>query len=432
MEKNYLGSFGITPTEEKVYLELLKLGETGMGEIIKRTGLHRGTVYNSVNQLVDKGFVSFNDKNGCRYYHISGKKIFEEIALENKKNIEKEFNNVEDLFKETLEKNNKDEKHKIETFLGVNAFKTLFLEMYDECRDKNIEYLFQGRGGEMESIVGEVFYEYVNNLRKKNNIKCRLLFEEKFRNPKEIETKHVIKKYVKDKIKTPLNLWIYGNTILMVFFEMNPITIIKIKNESLASRFKNYFEELWGQPAAFENQRIYRENLVDLTEGVDSMDILCKDDVAPFFIYPHRIKSFIEYREIIRRKRKTLTGNQDVGVFKAYLKLWKSKAKVRYVVGETGIKEFIKMIGENYGKKELKRYLEELKRNLKKYNVEIKVLKDFNPLTMYISDKGFMVVFPAVKEVYGFMTAGDGIKSTFNKLFEDYWNRSEKIDSYLN
>lgn len=161
------------------------------------------------------------------------------------------------------------------------------------------------------------------------------------------------------------------------------------------------------------------------------MNILCKDDVAPFFMYPHRIKKFVEYREIIKGKRQTLTENQDVEIFKAYMKLWKSKAEVKYVVGETAILNFLKMIEEKYGKRELKRYIEELKRNLKKYNVNIKVLKDFNPLTMYISDKGFMVVFPSIKEVYGFMTTGEGIKETFNKLFEDYWKRSEDLESYL-
>lgn len=426
-----LEKFGITPTEEKVYLELLKIGETTIGEIIKRTGLHRGTVYNSMAQLIEKGFVSFVDKDRARYYRISGKKIFEEIVIENKKKVESDFLKVENLFKEMSENNLGQEKHKVETFLGVSAFRTVFIEMYDECRDKKIEYLFQGRGDEIGTVIGEDFYEYTKNMREKNKIKCRLIFEEKFRNPSEVESRNVIKKHVVDKIKTPMNLWIYGDTVLMVFFDMNPLTIIRIRNESLASRFRNYFEELWGQPSTFEDRKIYRENLVDLTEGVDAMNILCKDDVAPFFIYPHRISKFIEYRSLIKGKRQTLTENQDVNIFRAYLKLWKSKAHVRYVVGETSIISFLNMVNEKYGKKEVKRFKEELVKNLKKYNVEIKVLKDFNPLTMYISDKGFMVVFPSIKEVYGFMTSGTGIKGIFNKLFEDYWNRANGLDYYL-
>lgn len=244
MEKSHLGSFGITPTEERVYLELLKLGETGMGDIIKRTGLHRGTVYNSINQLTEKGFVSFTDKNGTRYYRISGKKIFEEIVLENKKNVETDFLKVEQLFKEMSEKNSNKEDHKVETFLGAGAFKTIFLEMYDECKEKKIEYLFQGRGGEMKEAVGESFYDYIENMRTEMGVKCRLILEEKFRNSQEYENKNMTKKYVTDKLKTPLNLWIYGNTVLMVFFDMNPLTIIRIKKgvflRGLKTTLKNY------------------------------------------------------------------------------------------------------------------------------------------------------------------------------------------------
>jgi len=431
MERPNLGPFGITPTEQRVYFEIMNLGETGIGQIIKRTGLHRGTVYNSINKLIEKGFVSYNDNSGVRAYRISGKKIFEEIILEHKKNDEADFIKIEDFFKQVTEKGKNIEKHKVETFLGVSAFKTLFLEMYDECREKKIEYLFQGKGGEMLDVVGSGFYDYTKKLRREFGIKCRLILEEKFRDPNAFEQKNITKKYVNDKINTPLNLWIYGSTLLLVFFDMSPITCIRIRNESLASRFRNYFEELWGQPESFEERKIYRENLVDLTEGVTSMDILCKDDVAPFFIYPHRINKFSEYRAIIRNKRKTLTGNQDREIFKAYMRLWKSGARVRYVVGETAITNFIKMIQENYDKKEVERYLAELKRNLLKYAVDIRVLKDFNPLTLYISEKGFMIVFPSSNEVYGFMTAGSQIKATFNRLFEDYWNRAVEIWQYI-
>ena len=39
-----LEEFGLTITEEKVYLALLKIGESGTAEIIKKTQLHRTTV----------------------------------------------------------------------------------------------------------------------------------------------------------------------------------------------------------------------------------------------------------------------------------------------------------------------------------------------------------------------------------------------------
>ena len=60
MDVNELVSFGMTKTEAKIYLEISKLDETKIGPIIKRTGLHRGTVYNAINDLIEKGFYAIS------------------------------------------------------------------------------------------------------------------------------------------------------------------------------------------------------------------------------------------------------------------------------------------------------------------------------------------------------------------------------------
>mgnify|MGYP001585277646 CR=1 FL=1 len=79
MDIQLLKEFGMTEVEAKIYLELLKLKKSPIGAIIKRTGLHRGTTYNSLNGLIKKGFVSFIDEDKIRYYSCSGEKIFEQI-----------------------------------------------------------------------------------------------------------------------------------------------------------------------------------------------------------------------------------------------------------------------------------------------------------------------------------------------------------------
>ena len=147
MEINELVLFGITKTEAKIYLEIAKLGETQIGPIIKRTGLHRGTVYNSINNLIGKGFLSFVDKDKHRFYKISNRKIFQNIIREKQKEIMDKSKNIEKFF-ENLEKyKEKSEKQDVQVFYGVKSFKNLFLEIYDECKKNNCEYLFQGRGG---------------------------------------------------------------------------------------------------------------------------------------------------------------------------------------------------------------------------------------------------------------------------------------------
>ncbi len=42
-----------------------------LGPIIKRLGLHKGTVYNSVRRLEEKGFISYKNVDGIKSYVVN-------------------------------------------------------------------------------------------------------------------------------------------------------------------------------------------------------------------------------------------------------------------------------------------------------------------------------------------------------------------------
>jgi len=234
----------MTNTEAKIYTEILRLKETTIGPIIKITGLHRGTVYNTINNLIKKGFVSFVDKDRLRYYRGSGKKIFENLIEEreqdinNKKNEIKEFFDYMNKFKDNIDEGN------VEVFHGVESFKSLFLEIFDRCQENNYEYIFQGRGGEMYDVTGEGFDKYTQNLKKKLNIKCRLIVDKETINHPYHDHLYGNTKYLSKGI-SPVNSWIYGDILLLVLFRTKPLTIIKIKSKNLADSFRDNFEYLW-------------------------------------------------------------------------------------------------------------------------------------------------------------------------------------------
>src|SRR3989338_1465204 len=57
-EKEILQELGLSEAEAKVYLTLLEVGSTLAGPVIKKTGLHRGTTYQILQRLKEKGLVS--------------------------------------------------------------------------------------------------------------------------------------------------------------------------------------------------------------------------------------------------------------------------------------------------------------------------------------------------------------------------------------
>ena len=62
MEIETLKQFGLTTNEAIVYQTLLGLGPSLAGQISKKTGLHRRTVYDTTERLIKKGIIGYIQK----------------------------------------------------------------------------------------------------------------------------------------------------------------------------------------------------------------------------------------------------------------------------------------------------------------------------------------------------------------------------------
>ena len=62
---------GLTENESKVYLALVDHGPNLAGQISRKTGLHRRTVYDVTEMLIKKGLIGYILKNNRRYFEAS-------------------------------------------------------------------------------------------------------------------------------------------------------------------------------------------------------------------------------------------------------------------------------------------------------------------------------------------------------------------------
>ena len=83
-----LSELGLTQNEIKIYLALLDIGESLAGTIAENSGIHRRNVYDSLERLIKKGFVSKNhNATLCflMYYYsefgIEDIKLFEDLTF---------------------------------------------------------------------------------------------------------------------------------------------------------------------------------------------------------------------------------------------------------------------------------------------------------------------------------------------------------------
>lgn len=83
-----LESFGLDPEEAMVYLTMIRMGNTTVLEISRRTEIKRGTVYHIINRLIGKNLVKTLVLGKKNYYVAENPKKMSAILDERKRELE--------------------------------------------------------------------------------------------------------------------------------------------------------------------------------------------------------------------------------------------------------------------------------------------------------------------------------------------------------
>jgi sugar-specific transcriptional regulator TrmB len=226
-----LEQIGLSEGEIKVYLALLKLDSAPVSKIKEETNLHRTTIYDFLEKLLNKGLVSHVIKNNVKFYTAAYPDRL--LAL-----IKEKEENVKEVLPELIKLAEfKKEDIKVEVYKGVEGLKTLFNDILRTDQDLIAfgvdETIFKKRF----PLIMEQF------LRKeeKAGIKERLLTSEKIRFV--YKKKNLYYRYVPDEYFGPTPVMTYADRVVNLIWE--PLTIIMIKNKELAQSYKRHFEMLW-------------------------------------------------------------------------------------------------------------------------------------------------------------------------------------------
>ena len=232
-----LKEFGLTSTEEKVYLSLLNIGSSSASEIIKKTQLYRTTVYDVLERLIGKGFASYIIQNKIKFYSATSPSKFLDIAMEEKRmagekqKLAKEiFNKMKSIKKESQAKS------VAQIFVGIKGQKTIMNDIIEEAEDF-IEFGSEGKF--VEDLPA--YTEQWANMRIKEKIKAKIIVTEGSQAPMWEMNKI---RFVPKEYQSPASTFVYGDKVAMFIYE-NPITIILIESKKLAKSYRNYFDLLW-------------------------------------------------------------------------------------------------------------------------------------------------------------------------------------------
>jgi HTH-type transcriptional regulator, sugar sensing transcriptional regulator len=242
MKYKILEKLGLTETEAKIYMILLRLGSTHVTPIIKRAELHRATVYDVLDRLIEKGLVSYIIKEGKRFYEAAPPERFE-IILEEKENKVKEQKKLFKELKPELEglKKLSKVKQEAEVFQGKQGLKTVL----DEVLRQKKPFYALGAQGNFQKFIPEYHNQWHKHMHKKK-IKMYLIYSEKSRKlrTKNTQLPGAEVKFIDKLYDGPSTTHFYNDTILIVTWSEQPL-IIKIKNKNLADNYKHFFNMIW-------------------------------------------------------------------------------------------------------------------------------------------------------------------------------------------
>lgn len=237
LHNNMLEEFGLTKTEERVYLALLKLGESNATEIIKKTQLHRTTVYDVLERLIEKGFASSIFKNKVKFYSSASPTKILEIATEEIHVAEEKQKSAVKIMKEIeLIKQNSENKSIAQIFVGSKGQKTVMNDIIETGED----FLVFGSEGTLRETLPN-YVEQWAEARRKKKIKAKIIATRETKAPvwKLNEIRYVSKEY-----HSPAITMVYGDKVA-IFMDENPFLIIVIDSKKLSQSYRNYFKLIW-------------------------------------------------------------------------------------------------------------------------------------------------------------------------------------------
>jgi len=238
-ELDVLEELGLSEAESKVYLALLDSGSTLAGSVIKKTGLHRGTTYQILQRLKEKGLVSSVVKGKKQYFQPAEPQRLMDVLKEKEEKLQE----ILPALKTKLELSK--EKQEVTVYTGVKGIRSVMDKMLEELNPSG-EYYDFGVSGLFRNVMGP-YWDLWQRKKKKYKIKSQVIFNEelKSKSPELLQDYHGQARFHPREYSSITDTMIYKDTVILFIWTAKPPIAVVIKNKDNAESYKNQFRFLW-------------------------------------------------------------------------------------------------------------------------------------------------------------------------------------------
>ncbi|HAE36703.1 TPA: hypothetical protein DCX66_00235 [Candidatus Nomurabacteria bacterium] len=260
-----LEKLGLKDEEIKIFLYLLENGEQTAGNLAKKAGLPRPSLYGFLKNLQKNGIVIESQKNGIKTFLTCKEEQIKNILDEKIKELEKGKNEIHNLFFE-LQKGNIITSPRLQFFEGKDGVSHV---LKDILLYSNIETKTYWPIKAMLEILGEDFFRKLNKERIKRNIYNRAIWPQ---SQKVDIKKHpylgVGENFLREirlapkEVEFSMGYWIYENKVVFVSSKKECFGFI-IESKEFAEMLSSQFDSIWKQSKIISIPDKYTKKFLD-------------------------------------------------------------------------------------------------------------------------------------------------------------------------
>lgn len=245
MDPKTLERIGLTKGESKVYLALLKLGQTTTGPIVKKSGVTTSKSYKILHRLEEKGLVSHVYKNKVMHFKAATPSKVLDLVTRQYEEIEKRKQDIEKLIPDLIAYQKQiEEEHEAEIYHGLQGLDTLFSQQLRELnKGDNLYVIGITQFKDYSKGVGE-YFKRLQARRDTKGLVSNFLLGENARGSFDYmeESKCTKLRYIPYASLVAIN--VHNDVTIIGIFVGKPI-LFKIKSKAVADNFIHYFKLLW-------------------------------------------------------------------------------------------------------------------------------------------------------------------------------------------
>jgi sugar-specific transcriptional regulator TrmB len=238
MEREALMQLGLSDAESTLYLALLGTGPSRAGSLIKLTGFHKGTTYQVLERLKEKGLVSSVIQGKKQHFQAADPDRLRDMLARKEEALAAALPMLHARQRRTAMTD-------ITVYSGVRGIQSAMDAMLEELNPAGA-YCDFGSSGIFRDVMRGYFSAWQRKKRK-YGIKARVTFSDAIRrtHPDVLKEFHGEARFHPEAYASPTDTMIYNDTVILFLWKATPPVAVVIKDKENARGYRNQFELLW-------------------------------------------------------------------------------------------------------------------------------------------------------------------------------------------